>query len=130
MRLPSLSRLLLASFLVLASCSVIESVDLAKWQRDSGLELTQNDAPPDAEPLLLISAHRSGFYLLGLIPLVRASFEHCIVQMTRAAKEAGADGVANLRMAYRPPSFFSLAEPVFPWMAKATITGMAYRRRR
>ncbi len=121
---------LAALLLLLGSCSTMASVDIASWQRESGLELTQNDAPEGAEALTLVSAHRSGFYLLGVIPLVRADFAHCIAQIVQDAKQAGAEGVAHLRIQYDPPSFFSLVEPVFPWMARATITGMAYRRRR
>lgn len=114
----------------LTSCTSIESLDLTEWQLQSGLQLTQNEAPADATPLRLVSAHRSGFYLLGLLPIFPAHFDHCVERIVEDAKSAGADGVANIRMRYEPASFFSLAEPVFPWMAKATVTGMAYRKLR
>ncbi|MCB9891043.1 MAG: hypothetical protein H6832_01160 [Planctomycetes bacterium] len=120
--------LLLASVLAtLGACSTIETVNLAEIQDRTGLVLTENDAPTGARSLAFLSAHRSGFYLFGYLPMVRASFDHCMEQIVSEAKRVRADGVSNMRIEFAPASFFSLAEPVFPWMAHATITGMAYR---
>ncbi len=127
-RLPLLFCLTLG--LLLGSCTSIEHVSLADYSARHSLELTQAPAPADAIPGELIIVEESGFYLLGLLPLRRASMEQCMDNIVRIAKKQGADGVAHLHMEFKPASFFSLSSYTFPWAATFTMTGMAYQHRR
>ncbi|MCA8943600.1 MAG: hypothetical protein KDB80_13635 [Planctomycetes bacterium] len=118
----------LACVAVLASCTIVEDVDFTPFLRDSGLQLSQGEPPPDAQPIGLVAVEDNGWYLLGLLPLAPVKLETCTERMIARAKTMRADGVSNLRLEYEPPKFFRLLPFGLPdWSARIGLTGMAYQ---
>lgn len=112
----------------LASCTSVEHVDLAPYLIDSEIQLSEGEPPPGAQPIGMIAVENTGWYLLGLLPIVSVRFETCIEEMLLKAKEYGAQGISNMRAAYTPPSFWRFAAIGLPdWSASVAVTGMAYQ---
>jgi len=110
-----------------AACTTTHEVDLREYFQTRGLQVTQNEAPPGAQPLELISFYKAGFYLFGVLPIVSVKLEDAIDWVTWSAERLGADGIANLTFQYSPASFWKFA--IFPlpdWSSSIQVSGMAY----
>ena len=113
--------------LLLASCSTWEQADYAVISRATGVALIKDGAPAGAEPLGMVFARETGFYLLGLVPFRSVSIDRALRGLAHEAREMGADGVADIDVEYRTPAFFQLGDNPFPWTAAVQMTGEAYR---
>ncbi|MEM7203445.1 MAG: hypothetical protein AAF628_24490 [Planctomycetota bacterium] len=114
--------------LALASCTSFEEVDVENYLTGLTLEMSTAPAPPEAAPLNVVAIYKSGFYLLGYLPIVGVRLGDCMRRMAEHAKQLGADGIADLRVVYEPASLLKFAAfPIPDWSASISVTGMAYR---
>ncbi len=120
---------MLALSLSLSACSSIDQAAFARYQARSPIKLSQQDAPAGVEPLGLVWSQSTGFYLLGLLAIVPADLETALDLLVESARDLKADGIARIRIDYKPASFFSFDSwPVpFPWFATVSLSGMAWK---
>lgn len=122
---------ILALLLGCSGCWSIDSADLSAIGKEYGLALTESECDPnDVEPVASLQVAKGGFYLLGLIPVVKVSLGEAIEELAVQAKEAGADGVCDIRYSLSPANPLKfLVFPVPDWSAGVQVFGMAYRDR-
>ncbi len=106
----------------------VDRVDYAVYEERYGLDLSQQAVPADAKAIGLVVAQQEGLYLLGAIPLIRASLDQCIDRIANQARHLGADGVAGLNPDFDPAVFLTFKSFPLQWSAKVSVKGVAYRR--
>lgn len=127
-RTTSLSCLLLG---LLPACTSYEALDLRPYLEQQQFPVTQGPVPDGAETVGLCVVQDSGFYILGIVPIVPVSMDACVHALVREAKKVGADGVAEVQMEYRPPGFLILSATFLSdWCGALKMTGSAYRHKR
>jgi len=119
---------LVAALAMLGACSTASTLRFQPtWQRH-GLRLSAGPLPEGATPLGIVFADEVGFYLGGVIPVVRADLESCAGRLVAQALALGADGVANLDI-----KRFDVSVPLrwggdwFDWDREIQLKGVAYR---
>jgi hypothetical protein len=126
---PLVLALSLVLFPLLGSCYSTTQADLEKYFEGDALFLTEGKAPEGAEPIKILSVYKSGFYLLGVAPIVKVDLEESIKLLCDGAKKLGADGIAHISFDYRPASLFKFTLfPIPDWSASIHVQGMAWRR--
>lgn len=114
--------------LLAAGCQSISTADLQRCLSQHGIHVTAGDAPAAAEPIAAVAFQRNGFYIAGIIPVVRVELDDAVQSIASELHAAKADGISNLRYDYSPASLFKfLVFPVPDWSATLSVTGMAYR---
>lgn len=122
-----LLRLLPIVLIASCACHSVERVSLATLSTEHKINLTRTDPPEGSKTLGFISVHTSGFYLLGLIPLVPATLGEAFSRLALEAKEMAASGVSNVQYEINPPSAFKFSTfPIPDWSASVWLTGQAY----
>lgn len=120
--------ILLGVLVSTAGCISRESGGLRQQLEGRSYKLTMGSAPDGAEPVEAITIYQSGWYLLGFIPFMPLSLEHCIDELIAEVHRVGADGVSDLRVDVRPAATFRFyVFPIPDWGASISISGMAYR---
>ena len=123
LRIPALLLPLLCT-----ACFSMDTVDLDRQLRENEVYLTEDPAPDGAYPLTSIAVEQVGWYLLGMWGVSEISLEQCVQSLVDRARRMEADGVANIRVEYRPASFFRFSIfPIPDWSATITMTGMAFK---
>jgi len=112
----------LCATLLCCSCMSVSNVSLEQYLVHEKLALSTDNPPPGGSPLAVVAVHQTGFYLLGLIPISEISLADCVKGVAQQAEALRADGVANLRVTYTPPSLIPS-----DWSGAISMTGMAYR---
>lgn len=114
--------------LSLASCVSVDNSAFERYRKESGLELSQGDAPAGVQSLGLVWAQRSGLYIFALVPIVHADLESTLGNLVAEARRIGADGIAHVRIEYDPARFFAFESWPFPWVQTLSLSGMAYKK--
>lgn len=123
--------LLLAAVPVLGSCTSYEALDLRPYLDQQQFPVSQGPMPADAEAVGFTVVQDTGFYLLGIAPLVPVSLDDCVHALVREARKVGGDGVAEVTIQYSPASLLNFTVILLPdWFATVKLTGCAWRRKR
>ena len=118
----------LTLLVVATSCVTTDEANLVGHFKKRGLNVTADDAPEGAQPIKMISYYKSGFYLVGCIPVVPIYLEDAVDYMAERAHRLGADGVAHLSFEYDPAALFKFTVfPIPDWSASIHFQGMAYK---
>jgi len=118
----------LVALLLASSCYTYNGADLLKYKQDDDLLISEGPAPEDTEPLQILSVYKSGFYILGLLPIVNINLDHTFQKMREQAHAIDADGISHVCFEHSPASPFKFT--VFPlpdWSAWIHCQGMAWR---
>ena len=114
--------------LLLSSCTTVLSTDLRGYLDEQDFPVHQGPVPEGSETIGLVAARDSGFYLFGFAPFWPMHIGDCVTAMVEETRSLGGDGVAEIRITYRPPTLLDVANGIFPgWFAHVELTGSAYR---
>lgn len=126
MRRPGVC-LLLALLASAPACTSYEAADLRPYLEKQEFPVTQGPAPADSESVAIMAVQDTGFYLLGVAPIVPVSLDACVRELVREAKKVGGEGVAEVEVSYTPASFTLIL--LTDWWATVKLTGHAWRHR-
>ena len=102
-----MKRLIPLLFLVLASgCQTYESADLTRYSVQHGFSVSTESLPPNAVPMGIVSMQEDGFYILGVLPIVTVSLQHCLDRVVAEAQKRGAHGIADVQYEVNPAYMF------------------------
>lgn len=128
-RQPLLRRPLLAILtpVLAVACVSTTSADLSRYRREHRFPVSTDGVPAGHQAVAALAYARTGFYLLGLIPIVPVDLSAAVTKVVDEARALGATGIANLHYEFEPAS--SLRFVVFPlpdWSASLHVTATAY----
>ncbi len=115
--------------LLCASCWTIDSADLVRIGAKHGLLLSESECEEGTvTPVSSIQVAKGGFYIFGLLPIVKVSLDEAIDELALQAKKLDADGVCDIRYHYSPANVFKfIVVPIPDWSASIQVFGMAYK---
>ena len=114
---------------LLASCTTVLETDLRPLLEQEQFPVTQGAAPEGTENIALICARDTGFYLFGFVPFLPMHLGDCVRALVEEAHKVGGEGIAEVRITYRPATILDVANGVFPgWFAHVELHGSAYRK--
>lgn len=127
-RIPA-QTLLLILVLLPGACMSVAQADLSRYAADPVLPIHTEPPPAGAQPMGVVHVQQDGFYLFGVVPIVKVSLQDCLDKLQEKAAKQGANGVADLEYRVSPADVFKFS--VFPlpdWTAMVQMTGTAYKR--
>jgi hypothetical protein len=115
---------------VLGSCTSYEALDLRPYLEQQAFAVTQGPVPGDADTVGLTVVQDSGFYIFGVLPVVPVSLDACVRALVREAQKVGADGVAEVKLDYRPSGFLIFSATFMSdWTGAVKLSGCAWRKK-
>jgi hypothetical protein len=121
---------LLLGWSTLSGCYACDRADITRYAAEQGFAVSTEPPPAHSESLGLVHAEETGFYFVGLFPIVRSTLQSCVDRLLREAREIGAEGLADVRYEVNPAQLLKFT--VFPlpdWTSRVYVTGTAWRRR-
>jgi len=124
----TLASLLAAVAVLEIACATASSVGFEAIQEQHGVVLSSGPVPQGATPLGLVMADEVGFYLGGVLPVVRAELQSCAERLAAQAQALGADGVAELDLKrFDVAVRLRWAGVWLDWDREVQLKGIAYR---